>query len=129
MAVVLRSTWEGWGSLGLALGFRTAPIKTPLLLDAFVYGTVTSLSSRAIEHMTPEGYPVIVVVSLKILAPYVLSRLLKKGMAINIPKSFIHLENGVYLLALLDEMSLHDSHRIGASLIYHLEGKYRSFFD
>lgn len=129
MAVVLRSTWKGWGSLGLACGLGPDPIKTPLFLDAFVYGTVTSLSSRAIEHMTPEGYPVIVVISLKILAPYALSPLLEKGMVIKIPSPSIHLENGIYLLALLDEVPSHGPHRLGASLVHDLEEEYRSLFD
>lgn len=134
MGTILRSTWEGWGSVILAKGLDTTPFRRPLLLDAFVYGTTVHLSLRLIEVWEPKDLPVIVGVATRILFPYVMRPLLNKGLAVSIPSSFIHLENGIYLLALLDGETPYGhrqyrSNRIGANVIHALGERYRSLFD
>ena len=82
------------------------------------------------------------VVMLKILAPYLLNPLLKRSLAIHVPTEYIHLENGIYLMALLDgefawtayRLNPHGDYRrspyrIGANLIHRLETSYWSLFD
>ncbi len=138
MAVILHSTWGGIYSGILAQtcrinGIDTALLKspTPLVLDAFVYGTTVNLTHRFIEQQGKEHFKTfgvlcrIGIIALKILVPYLLTPLLKKGLDIKIPTVFIHLENGIYLLALMDRNNI--SFRV--NMIRYLEKKYCSLFD
>ena len=73
---------------------------------------------------------------------WVVNPLLKKGVDIQVTKNFIHLENGIYLLALLDGEfecfvarmnpnwggNFHNW-RVSVNLIHQIEKKYRSLFD
>ena len=148
MGVILKSIWEGVGSLILYSLCEAKRFPHPKMLDSFVYGTVTSLAGRFIEHQGKSYYEkggklcVIVVISLKILSPYLIRPLLKKGLDVEISIQYIHLENGLYFLALLDgefeylEMKMdsmrkrkRQNWRITAMLIHHLEKKYRLVFD
>ncbi|QVL57131.1 MAG: hypothetical protein KFB93_07050 [Simkaniaceae bacterium] len=148
MGMILKSTWEGMGTLGLYSICEAKRFPHPKMLDSFVYGTALSLTCRFIEHQGKSYYEkrgklcVIVVISLKILSPYLLREFLEKGLDIEISTRYIQLENGLYFLALLDgefeylekqmdSVRNRKAHRwrITANLIHLIERRYRSLFD
>ncbi|MCP5506193.1 MAG: hypothetical protein H7A38_04855 [Chlamydiales bacterium] len=134
MGTILRSTWEGWGSVIFAKGLDATPFRRPLFLDAFVYGTTVHFSQRLIEGWEPKDFPVVAGIAFRILFPYLMRSLLHKGLAVSIPSSFIHLENGIYLLALLDGETPYGHrhylpYRFGANVIHSFGERYRSLFD
>lgn len=148
MAAILKSSWEGVGSLALYSFCEAKTFPHPRMLDSFIYGMTTSLVGRMIEHQGKKHYEkggklcVIMVVSLKILSPYLLQRFLKEGLDLKVSNRYIHIENGLYCLALIDgEFEYLDrqmdsisikrvqSWRISGMVIHSLEKRYRSLFD
>ncbi|MCP5504721.1 MAG: hypothetical protein H7A41_06160 [Chlamydiales bacterium] len=148
MGIILKSTWEGMGSLTLYSICEAKAFPHPKMFDSFIFGMTTSLVGRMIEHQGKELYErggklcVIVVISLKILSPYLLQRFLKEGLDLKVSTRYIHLENGLYCLALLDgefeylerqidpiKTKKIQNWRVSAMLIHHLEKRYRSLFD
>lgn len=130
MASLLISTWQGMGSGFLAMlcnGRKIVP--APTASQAFIYGTAVNLADRFIEYQAKKIADknvvltrcqstkyIIAVIALKILSPYVIRKLLPS----EIPISFIHLENCIYLFALLDgEYEL-----IGKRVVHNAWGNY-----
>lgn len=148
MGVILKSSWEGIGSLALYSFLDSKKLPHSKMFDPFIYGTFSGLASRLIEYQGKKHYEkggvctIITVISLRILSPYLLRPLLKKGLNIEISIQYIHIENGIYLLALADgeyerlaarmtqaKKSSRHYWRVAANVMDLLERRYCSLFD
>lgn len=56
MGTILKSSWEGIGSLALYSFCEAKTFPHPRMLDSFIYGMTTSLVGRMIEHQGKKHY-------------------------------------------------------------------------
>lgn len=119
MAAIVPSFWPGIGSTLLSGGMKVMKLNeilgpSPKLFHALLFGTTISLVDRTIEYATRESFKesrvnkggsialTTLLIGVKILTPYVLRYRLEKILKIEIPKSFIHIENAIFVAAIAD---------------------------